>query len=174
MTSPAGSSWLVSPSSSADFPVTSVAYQTVYGGGGDGFISEYQLDGTRLRSSYFGGSGFDIISGVGVAPGGDILVAGLTLSTDLPTRHAAQTAYAGGNDMFRGQNLRVAPAPCSPGAITSSGQLGEGNSPTDSNVPVAYQRFFRYHPNQWWQPHPGPAHRWHGAFLGCECVRPAG
>jgi len=123
---------------STDFPVTPIAYQPTYGGGGsDGMIGQYRLDGTRVHSSYFGGSDNDYIYGVGVAPTGGPLVAGETESTDLPVQHAAQPAHAGGVDPH---DVFVASLSDGPGAVftfgeNNNGQLGDGNSPTDSNVP---------------------------------------
>ncbi len=51
-----------------------------------------------IQSTYLGGSGSDTIHALALASNGDVLVAGGTVSSDLPgTTGGAQTAYGGGN-----------------------------------------------------------------------------
>jgi photosystem II stability/assembly factor-like uncharacterized protein len=67
----------------------------------DGFVTTIANDGGSLvYSSFIGGSADDIPQGVAVAADGRIVVAGATVSLDLPTRAALQPASAGQGDGF--------------------------------------------------------------------------
>ena len=84
--------------SSTDLPSTAGGAQSAYGGGDyDGFVA--RLSGnlrTLLQSSYLGGSGWDQINALALAANGDVLVGGMTQSTDLPgTAGGAQPIYGG-------------------------------------------------------------------------------
>jgi hypothetical protein len=90
---------------SADFPVTSEAFQGTYGGGpADAFLVLLSRNGSRLRfGSYLGGSGEDGSVGAGswLDGKGNWFIPGFTNSTDFPvTPGAFQTANAGGFDVF--------------------------------------------------------------------------
>lgn len=99
---------------SADFPVSSGAFQTVYGGSagsgtgsgtnypGDGFVFILSADGhQRIASTFLGGSGGEGLEGVAVDGGGDVLVAGGTYSADFPvSADAARGQYQGHGDAF--------------------------------------------------------------------------
>ena len=91
---------------STNFPLNS-PLQSVYVGGGDasvphvndGYVAKYSADGqTQVFSTYFGGNGFDDCLGVATDGAGDILVCGLTSSTDFPTSSPLQAATGGGYD----------------------------------------------------------------------------
>jgi len=87
---------------SADLPGTTGGAQAAYAGLGDGFVA--RLSGnlqTLVQSSYLGGGDYDEIRALALASNGDVLVAGVTGSSDLPgTTGGAQTAHAGGHDGF--------------------------------------------------------------------------
>ncbi len=83
---------------SSDFPVTKRAFQTVTGGGtqgADGFLTEINSTGSALvYSTYFGGSGNDMITGVALDSADNAYITGVTASSDLPTTAGvAQSAY---------------------------------------------------------------------------------
>jgi len=84
---------------STNLPGTAGAYQSAIRGKKDAFIATF--DGRSFRATYFGGSsddesGYDGAS-VKVGSRGDVWIAGITHSTDLPTRHASQAAFGGGD-----------------------------------------------------------------------------
>ncbi len=85
---------------STDFP-TANAFQARYGGGGDGFVTEFNAAGsTPVYSTYLGGSGVDQGSGVAVDSSGSAYVTGPTSSTNFPTANAIQAVLSGSNDAF--------------------------------------------------------------------------
>jgi hypothetical protein len=81
----------------ANFPVTSGAVQTAFGGGdSDAFIAKVNATGTALvYSTYLGGAAADEGTGIAVDSSGFVDVAGKTRSSDFPTSaDAAQAALA--------------------------------------------------------------------------------
>jgi hypothetical protein len=105
-----------------NFPLSTDAFQSSYGGGSlDGFISIFSYDGqTRVYSSFYGGSDYDEIYGVAVD--GDVFaITGRTVSANLPLEQPYQSAPAGGSS-----NSFVAKADLN-GTLLYSSYLG-GNS----------------------------------------------
>jgi len=84
------------------FPGTASGAQPTFGGFQDGFVARLNPALTEvLGSSYLGGSGLDALVSLAVSSTGDVLVAGLTNSTNLPgTAGGAQTALGGDFDGF--------------------------------------------------------------------------
>jgi uncharacterized protein (TIGR03437 family) len=91
---------------SENFPVTSGALDGSFGGSefqnmfftsGDGFVTKLKADGTALVfSTYLGGSGDDLVSGVTSASDGTTWVTGFTSSQNFPvTSGAVQPTYGG-------------------------------------------------------------------------------
>ncbi len=95
-----GNCYLTGATNSANFPTTTGAYQLTNKGYPDVFVSKMNATGTALiYSTYFGGSGGDWGTGIGIDVSGDAYIAGYTASTDLPvTAGALQSNYGGGND----------------------------------------------------------------------------
>ena len=92
---------------SADFPGTTDGAQANYGGGGssiygDAFVARLSADLKTLKqSTYLGGGEGDFGAALAVASNGDVLIAGMTQSTDFPgTLNGAQAALGGTNDAF--------------------------------------------------------------------------
>lgn len=89
---------------SSNFPATTDAYKTSFGGGeGDAFVAK--LDGglkNLLASTYLGGSADDNCYSVAVDSQGNIYAAGLTVSSDFPTTtDVYSNTYGGGEgDIF--------------------------------------------------------------------------
>ena len=110
--------------SSVDFPTVKPFQTTNHGGFSDCFIAKFSVDGkTLLRSSYFGGSGWDYPFKLAVDGFGSVSVIGFTSSTDLPTVNAVQSKYAGGNtDAFV---LKLLPESFSPLYSTYWGGSGD-------------------------------------------------
>jgi hypothetical protein len=68
------------------FPTTPGAYDVTYNGDCDAFVARLDLAlSTLVFCSYLGGSDTDISRAIALAPGGDILVGGVTWSFDFPT-----------------------------------------------------------------------------------------
>jgi hypothetical protein len=86
----------------AGFPATPGAYQTVYGGSGDAFVTKLNDTGTALvYSTYLGGSGADVGNSIYVDGAGFAYVTGSTTSDPFPTTLGAfQTTFGGTEDAF--------------------------------------------------------------------------
>jgi hypothetical protein len=87
--------------SSANFPVTAGAFQTIFGGQTDGFISRFSPQGALMQSTFLGGSLTDAINAVALDLHGYVYVSGSTYSLDFPTSsNALQPLNAGLVDGF--------------------------------------------------------------------------
>ncbi len=86
--------------SSANFPVTTGAFQTTFGGQTDGFISRFSGGGVLLQSTFLGGAVSDGINALVLDFHGVPYVTGLTDSQDFPVQYPLQAANAGGMDAF--------------------------------------------------------------------------
>jgi photosystem II stability/assembly factor-like uncharacterized protein len=100
-----GNVYLAGTTRSTNLAVTGKAQQPQLAGGTDVFVAEISSSGRRiLYSSYFGGSGEDLLSptstgGIAVDSARNIYLAGTTQSTDLPTLNALQPALSGNPDV---------------------------------------------------------------------------
>ena len=87
----AGETW------SNDLPVTPDAFQLVYAGNGDAFATKLSPSGDALvYSSYLGGTGWDIGTGIALDPEDHAYVSGWTQSGDFPTTEGAFMESPGG------------------------------------------------------------------------------
>jgi hypothetical protein len=89
-----GDAYIAGYTESADFPVTTGAYQTTNhaapNGEPTGFVSELNDNGTGLiYSTYLGGSNYDIALGIVLDSSDNAYVSGLAFSTDFPTTTGA-------------------------------------------------------------------------------------
>lgn len=99
-TDAAGNIWVVSNTSSTDFPVTANAQQSTLAGGTlrDGVICKLNPTCSNLLySSYFGGTGDEGIFSIDFNAAGNLVIAGATSSADFPTTAGAKTTVAPGN-----------------------------------------------------------------------------
>jgi hypothetical protein len=78
------------------------SYQPLYAGtplnnpDGDGFLAKFDSSGTRQWATYFGGSGADKITGLGISRLGTIFLSGTTNSTsDIATPDGFQNSFTG-------------------------------------------------------------------------------
>jgi hypothetical protein len=96
-----GAPWAAGFTDSADLPVTWDAFQSVPGGGHDGFLVRLAPDGASLEyATYLGGSGRDVVQAAVLDGPTSVAVAGVTDSEDFPVALAAQAVPGGGADAF--------------------------------------------------------------------------
>ena len=95
-----GNAYLTGLTSSSDFPTTSGAFQTTFGGISDAFVSKLNAAGSALvYSTYLGGSAYDLGGGIMADASGNAYVTGLAASSNFPTTPGAfQTT--GNSDAF--------------------------------------------------------------------------
>jgi beta-propeller repeat-containing protein len=110
---------------SRDFPVSSNAYQPTYSGGGDGFLTEFDLNNSSGGySTYLGGSGIDDVRKIVFDAAGRIALTGFTSSRDFPITQNAYQPLLGG-----------------PGAINSFLAILDVRATTPSKA-VTYSTFY--------------------------------
>ncbi|HEX6464899.1 MAG TPA: SBBP repeat-containing protein, partial [Vicinamibacterales bacterium] len=129
----AGNAYVTGVTSSSNFP-TMNAYQPTLAGGTDVFVSAIMSGGGALMySTYLGGSGTDLGSGLALDASGIISVTGRTASqNDFPeTPDAIQPTFGGGpNDAFV---AKFNPALSGPASLVYSSYLGGSG---DEDVPT--------------------------------------
>jgi hypothetical protein len=93
-----GNAYVTGTTNSSDFPTTAGAFQTIFRGGHDVFVTKLNPAGSAfVYSTYLGGGGEDFGSGIAVDAAGNAYVTGVTQSTDFPTTAGAfQTTGGGG------------------------------------------------------------------------------
>jgi len=115
----AGHAIVTGQTSSADYPVSTQAYQKLFAGTQDCFVTMLSADGTSVVfSTFLGGSGLDSCRAIALSPSGTITLAGSTRSSDFPVLGAFQTTTAGSLDGF------VAQMNSTGSALLSSSYLG--------------------------------------------------
>lgn len=99
---PDGSVYVAGHTLAADYPTVLGAYQLLYSGGVDAFVSRLSADGSQLLASTFlAGSGDDRIVGIGLDPNGALVVAGDTTSSNFPSSAGSfDTTFGGVSDIF--------------------------------------------------------------------------
>ncbi len=99
---PNGSVFVAGQTFSSDYPATPGAFQTTYGGSGDGFVARLDASGGSLvYATFAGGSDADLATGLALDSSQNIYITGNTSSADFPvTAEAFQTAYGGSGDVF--------------------------------------------------------------------------
>jgi hypothetical protein len=95
-----GSAYVAGRTCSQSFPTVN-AQQPAYAGLTDAFVAKLTPDGHSLSySTYLGGNSEDFGWGIAVDAAGSAYVAGMTLSSNFPTRDAVQSAKGLGLDGF--------------------------------------------------------------------------
>lgn len=102
---PDGTVWVTGASYSGDFPMAGLSHQPNYQGGGDAFVAQINPNvagsSSLLYSTYVGATGTDEANRIFVDRNGRVIIAGFTLSNDLPvTSTAIQRQLAGQADVF--------------------------------------------------------------------------
>lgn len=93
----AGSSFVTGTTTSLNFPTTN-AFQSVFGGDADAFVTKLDSTGAAIYSSHLGGSGWESGNALAVDSRGSAHIAGQTNSLNFPTTPGAfQSAFAGGS-----------------------------------------------------------------------------
>lgn len=94
--------YIAGSTSSADFPVTTGAAQSQFGGGQDGFVAKLNSTGSTLTyATYIGGSGIDSSNAIAIDGSGNAYISGGAQSTDFPvTPGALKTTSMDGQDGF--------------------------------------------------------------------------
>jgi hypothetical protein len=100
-----GNLWVTGYTESTNFPVTPDAVQPNPGStdhAGDGFLSLWNLNENRLvYSSYWGGSGSDVVAKMSIRNPGYVVLAGLTHSHNFPlSPNAFDTSLSGTEDAY--------------------------------------------------------------------------
>ncbi|MFZ0804982.1 MAG: SBBP repeat-containing protein, partial [Candidatus Sulfotelmatobacter sp.] len=86
--------YVTGSTASSDFPMVN-PYQGTYPGSFNAFLTKISASGSSLLySTYFGGNGSDIPSGLAIDSLNDVVLAGNTSSTNLPVVNAYQSAVA--------------------------------------------------------------------------------
>jgi len=92
-----GNVYVAGTTEGADFPVTPGAWQTVSGGGEDGFAAKLDSNGNLVYASYIGGAGNEVATGMAIDNCGNAYISGYTSSVGFPTTPGApQLTYGGG------------------------------------------------------------------------------
>jgi hypothetical protein len=105
---------------SADFPVTSSAFQHPFGGGNaDAFVTKFDPSGASLiYSSYLGGSNTDVATGIAVDTAGSAYVSGQSCSVDFPLANPVQSNPGGNCDAFISKVSILAGIAINPSGLT--------------------------------------------------------
>ncbi len=129
-----GDAYIAGQTSSSDYLTTTGALQPAsHGGGYDAFVTKLSPGGALVYSTYFGGTGGDVATGVAVDGGGNAYLTGATTSADFPTIHAFQAVDHGNNEAFAAK-LNVAGS-----ALVYSTYLGGGSDDLGTAIAVDSQ-----------------------------------
>ncbi|MCI0554306.1 MAG: PKD domain-containing protein, partial [Anaerolineae bacterium] len=95
-----GNAYIVSGTSSPNFPTVN-AVQAAFGGGfQDAFVMKLNTIGGFVYSTYLGGSGVEGVGDFAVDASSNVYVVGFTSSSNFPTANAVQPTLGGFNDPF--------------------------------------------------------------------------
>ncbi|MHB8652806.1 MAG: SBBP repeat-containing protein [Terriglobia bacterium] len=123
----AGDAFIAGQTQSNNFPVAS-AYQALFAGIQDCFVTELNPNGTGLTySTYIGGTSVDACQGIALDSAGNAYLTGITRSTDFPTLTPFQNKLGGS------QNAFVLKLDHTPGTLDFSTYLG-GNNTDNANA----------------------------------------
>jgi hypothetical protein len=97
-----GNAYITGTTTSINYDITAGAFQTIYEGLNDVFVTKLNSTGTGLiYSTYIGGSNTDVGYSIAIDGSGNAYITGYTFSNDYDiTAGAFQTTYGGGQDVF--------------------------------------------------------------------------
>jgi hypothetical protein len=94
-----GSLYITGYTNSSDSFATTGAHQTIYRGGGDGFVAKFDTGGTLIWSTYFGGTGSEDFNDITSDRLGNIYVSGASTSaTEIATTGVYDRFLSGAMD----------------------------------------------------------------------------
>jgi len=97
----AGNVYLTGVTTSPNFPAVGALQQSYGGGQSDAFVAKLNANGAALAySTYLGGGGADQSNGIVVDANGAAYLAGVTGSSDFPTKNPLQPSLGGNTDAF--------------------------------------------------------------------------
>ncbi len=97
----AGNPYIAGVTNSANFPVTSGAFQSALDGEQSAFVTKITATGSAVvYSTYLGGDVSDWAAGIAVNAAGNAYVAGWTSSVNFPQVSPVQAAFGGLTDAF--------------------------------------------------------------------------
>jgi Beta-propeller repeat len=97
-----GQAYITGKTTSSNFPATPGAYGTAYSGYTDAFVAKFNSTGSALiYSTYLGGSGYDVATGIAIDPSGNAYISGFNYAHGFPTTPGAyQPSSNGPYDAF--------------------------------------------------------------------------
>jgi beta-propeller repeat-containing protein len=95
-----GNAYIAGDTQSANFPVTSGAFQTLIGGAADAFVTKLTSSGAISYSTFLGGASAEHAGGIAIDSSGNAYVAGGTFSSNFPLANPVQSGNGGGEDAF--------------------------------------------------------------------------
>ena len=95
-----GNAYVSGDTLSANFPISSGAAQTTFGGTQNVFVTKLTSAGAVVYSTFLGGAGVDNAGGIALDSSANAYVAGGTTSTNFPTHGAIQSSSGGYQDAF--------------------------------------------------------------------------
>jgi len=96
-----GNAFVGAWSGTNDYPTTAGAFQTTITGDHDSTVTKFSPTGQLLASTFYGGSGWELITGIDVDAAGRPMITGTTKSANLPlSSDAHQTTLGGTKDAF--------------------------------------------------------------------------
>ena len=91
--------YVVGDTYSFGFP-TKNAWNATFGGLTDVFVAKFSQDGNLLWSTFFGGSNYDIATGIALDSYNNVIISGYTKSTNFPLLNGYQSQNLGSYDGF--------------------------------------------------------------------------
>lgn len=92
--------YLAGYTASTNLPVSGAYQSTFAGGNNDAFLMKFDVTGSRLWATYYGGSNDDWGLSCTSDAGGNVYLTGYSASTNLPVGGAFQSTNAGNTDAF--------------------------------------------------------------------------
>ncbi len=124
----AGNAYAAGYTSSGDFPQSNPV-QAAFGGLYDAFVAKLNSTGNALGfSTWYGGSGSDVVNALAVDASGNMFLGGQTNSLNLPLVGPIQAANNGGSVGWLARLGVTAPPPQIPSAVSVTPSSGSGNT----------------------------------------------